>query len=185
LDETQTKVLRDFLLAVHNHLYSFALRFVFLQTHATSYSFYVQLLYTVKKIGEKLDRKPYPLPYGLRNPYRNLKSENSQDYAQKPVLRIRNKSFGSDFGSESGLKLVSDLDPDLYLDPNPDPKRLFRFRIGSSQKFRILLDPDPQHCQKSQRNFTFMKSDSDHENIPYCGERKIREPYVKESATCI
>jgi hypothetical protein len=25
-----------------------------------------------------------PRPYGLRNPYRNLKSENSQDYAQKP-----------------------------------------------------------------------------------------------------
>jgi hypothetical protein len=23
-------------------------------------------------------------PFGLRNPYRNLKSENSQDYAQKP-----------------------------------------------------------------------------------------------------
>ncbi len=28
--------------------------------------------------------KPNPLPYGLRNPYRNLKSENSQGYAQKP-----------------------------------------------------------------------------------------------------
>jgi hypothetical protein len=33
--------------------------------------------------GGKLDRKPYPLSYGLGNPYRNLKSENSQDYAQK------------------------------------------------------------------------------------------------------
>jgi hypothetical protein len=38
----------------------------------------------VKEKGGKPDRKPYPLPYGLRNPYRNLKSENSQDYAQKP-----------------------------------------------------------------------------------------------------
>jgi hypothetical protein len=28
-----------FLLAIHSHLYSFALRFLFLQTHATSYSF--------------------------------------------------------------------------------------------------------------------------------------------------
>ncbi len=28
-----------FLLAVHSHLYSFALRFLFLQAHATSYSF--------------------------------------------------------------------------------------------------------------------------------------------------
>jgi hypothetical protein len=41
-------------------------------------------LYNVKKKGGQPDRKPYPLPYGLRNPYRNLKSENSQDYAQKP-----------------------------------------------------------------------------------------------------
>jgi hypothetical protein len=31
----------------------------------------------------KPDRKSYPLLYGVRNPYRNLKSENSQDYAQK------------------------------------------------------------------------------------------------------
>jgi hypothetical protein len=42
------------------------------------------LLYTVKEKGGKPDRKPYPIPYGLRNPYRNLKSENSQDYARKP-----------------------------------------------------------------------------------------------------
>jgi hypothetical protein len=40
--------------------------------------------YTVKEKGGKPDRKPYPLPYDFRNPYRNLKSENSQDYAQKP-----------------------------------------------------------------------------------------------------
>jgi ribosomal protein S4 len=41
-------------------------------------------LYVVKEKGGEPDRKPYPLPYGLRNPYRNLKSVNSQDYAQKP-----------------------------------------------------------------------------------------------------
>jgi hypothetical protein len=52
------------------------LRFLFLQTHATSYI-------AVKEKKGKPDRKPYPLPYGLRHPYRNLKSENSQDYAQK------------------------------------------------------------------------------------------------------
>ncbi len=39
LDEIQTKAL-VFLIAIHSHLYSFALRFLFLQTHATSYSFY-------------------------------------------------------------------------------------------------------------------------------------------------
>ncbi len=44
----------------------------------------VQLLYTVKEKWGKPNRKPYHLPYDLRNPYRNLKSENSQDYAQKP-----------------------------------------------------------------------------------------------------
>jgi hypothetical protein len=62
-----------------SHLYSFAARFLSLQTHATSDSFY-------KGERGKTDRKPYPLPYGLRNPYRKLKSENFQDYAQKPVL---------------------------------------------------------------------------------------------------
>jgi hypothetical protein len=40
------------------------------------------LLYTVQEKGGKPDRKPHPLHYGLKNPYRNLKSENSQDYAQ-------------------------------------------------------------------------------------------------------
>ncbi len=39
LDEIQTKVLRVFLLVIHSHLYSFALRFIFLPIHATSYSF--------------------------------------------------------------------------------------------------------------------------------------------------
>ncbi len=37
-------------------------------------------MYTAKEIGGKLARKPHPLQ---RNSYRNLKSENSQDYAQK------------------------------------------------------------------------------------------------------
>jgi hypothetical protein len=39
LDEIQTKVL----VAIHSHLYSIALRFLFLQTHATSYNFYSTL----------------------------------------------------------------------------------------------------------------------------------------------
>jgi hypothetical protein len=86
LDEIQTKVLRVFLLAIHSHLYSFALRFLFLQTYATSYSFYSLVIVHCK--GErrktKPDRKLHPLPYGLRNLYRHLKSGNSQDYVQKP-----------------------------------------------------------------------------------------------------
>jgi hypothetical protein len=71
-----TKVSRFFLLAIHSHLYSFAMRFLFLQTHATSYSFYS--LVTVH-CNENMKY----FPYGLRNPYRNLKSENSPGYARK------------------------------------------------------------------------------------------------------
>ncbi len=37
LHEIQKKVWRVFLLVIHSHLYDFALRFSFLQTHATSY----------------------------------------------------------------------------------------------------------------------------------------------------
>ncbi len=84
LDEIQTKVLKVFLLAIPGHLFTFALRFIFLHNHATSYSFFSLLLYTVKGKGGKPDRKAYSLPYGSGNAYRNLKSENLQDYAQKP-----------------------------------------------------------------------------------------------------
>ncbi len=44
----------------------------------------VQLLYTVKDKGGKPGRKPYPLPYGLRNPYlqKETSSLRTQDYAQ-------------------------------------------------------------------------------------------------------
>jgi hypothetical protein len=57
----QTKSLRVFLLAIQSPQ-SFALRFPFLQTHATSYGFYStdQLLYTIKKNGGKPERKPNP-----------------------------------------------------------------------------------------------------------------------------
>jgi len=66
LDEIQTKVIRVFLLAIHSHVHhSFA--YLFLQTHATSYSFYSALLFTLKEKGGKPDRKLHHLPYGLRN----------------------------------------------------------------------------------------------------------------------
>jgi hypothetical protein len=65
-------VLRVFLLAILSHL--FALRFLFLPTHATSCNFFSALLYTVKDKGGKPDRKPHPLSYGLKNPNRNVKS---------------------------------------------------------------------------------------------------------------
>jgi hypothetical protein len=80
LDKIQTKVLRVALLSIHSHLYSFASRFLFLQTHATSYDFHSSVTVHWKKKGGKPGGKPYPLPYGLRNQYRNLESENSQDF---------------------------------------------------------------------------------------------------------
>ncbi len=63
LEEIQTKVLRVFLLAIHSHFYSFALRFLFLQIHATSYSFYS--LVTVHCEGERRKTWEKTLPPSL------------------------------------------------------------------------------------------------------------------------
>jgi hypothetical protein len=56
------------------------------------------------------------------------------------VLRIRNKSFGSCFGSGSGLKLVSDPDPvsDPVSDSNPDPNPGSGSRSETGQIFFFL-----------------------------------------------
>ncbi len=73
LGEIQTKVFVVFLLVIHSHLTTALLEmYIFTQP------------LTVWRKEENLLEKSYPLPYGLRNPYRNLKSVNSQDYAQKP-----------------------------------------------------------------------------------------------------
>jgi hypothetical protein len=115
LNEIQTKVLRVFHIAIHSHLYSFALRFLFLQIHPTSYSFYIVLLYTVKHKEGKPDGKPHPLPYGFRKPYRNLKSENSLDNAQKPQKKLYVHGFG--FRS-SPLDLMQSFISFPFLMPN-------------------------------------------------------------------
>ncbi len=85
LGQIQTKVFRVFLLAIHSHLYSFALRFL-VHTQANSYYFYrkVTVLYTVKEREGKPDRKPYTYPYVLRNPYRTSSLINLKIIAQKP-----------------------------------------------------------------------------------------------------
>jgi hypothetical protein len=53
----------------------------------------------------KPDRKQYPLLYSLRNPYRNLKSENSQDYAQKPQRNctFMNSASGKNWFGKAGM----------------------------------------------------------------------------------
>ncbi len=53
-----------------------------IQTNSRSLLF--QLLETVKRKEEYLIEKHAHVPYGFRNPYRNLKAENSREYGQKP-----------------------------------------------------------------------------------------------------
>ncbi len=67
----------------HSHYTEEALRFLFLKIHTTSYSFYSSVTVHCEEKGGNPDKKLYHLSYGLRNPYRNIKYENSQDYAQK------------------------------------------------------------------------------------------------------
>jgi hypothetical protein len=94
LGKIQTKFLRVFHLAFHNLLYSFDIS---ISSNSRNLLQFLQFnyckVYTVKEKGGK----PDPLPYGLRNPYKNLKSENSQVYAQKTQ---RNCTF---MNSASGL----------------------------------------------------------------------------------
>ncbi len=82
LDEIQKQFLRGSFFTF-SHLYSFTLRYIFFQTRTTSYSFYSSVTVHCKRERRKTWQKIMPPPYGLRNTYRNLKSENSHDYAKK------------------------------------------------------------------------------------------------------
>ncbi len=96
---------------------SFALRFLFLQTHATSYSFLNWLLYTVNEKGGKTYRKPYPR-YGLSNPYRNLKSENSLKIMPRnlnEIVRLWIRLLNSPPLSLSWLSLLSTAPRPQYI----------------------------------------------------------------------
>ncbi len=81
----------------------------------------LQLLYIVKEKGGKPDRKLYTLPYGLRNPYRNLKYENSQNEAQK--LSVHEFGFCGD--TENSAPPLShqnfSVAPNAILAPSPLP----------------------------------------------------------------
>jgi hypothetical protein len=62
LDEIRTKILSVFLLAIHSHLYSFALRFLFFKLRQPHTVSTVQLHYSVKEKGGKPDRTSYLFP---------------------------------------------------------------------------------------------------------------------------
>jgi hypothetical protein len=76
--------------------------FLFLQTDVTSYNFYSSVTVNCKGKRKNPDRNPYPLTYGLSKRYRNLKSENYQDYAQKPQ---RNGTFMNSASVEKTLSM--------------------------------------------------------------------------------
>jgi hypothetical protein len=63
MDEIQTKILKVFLLAIRSHLYSFALRLLFLLNSRNLIQFleFHCCTNTVKEKGGKPDRKPNPL----------------------------------------------------------------------------------------------------------------------------
>jgi hypothetical protein len=61
------------------------------------------LQFLQRRKEENPDRKLYPYPYGLRNPYRNLKLENSQDYAQKPQSDCTFMNSASGYGCRKAL----------------------------------------------------------------------------------
>jgi hypothetical protein len=52
----------------------------------------VQLLYAVKEKEGKPERKPYSLPYGLRNPYRNLSELSS--LCPETLMELYDHEFG-------------------------------------------------------------------------------------------
>jgi hypothetical protein len=52
------------------------------------------LLYTVKEKGGKPDRKPHSLLYSLRNPYRNLKSEELSRLCPEASKKLYVHEFG-------------------------------------------------------------------------------------------
>jgi hypothetical protein len=91
LDEIQIKLLRVFLLAIHSHLYSFVLRFLLLQMHATSTVSTVQLLYTVKEKNLTENRTPFPVVYEIH-------TETSCLRTLKIMPRTSTKLYVHEFG---------------------------------------------------------------------------------------
>jgi hypothetical protein len=94
-NEIQTEVpKRVFILVIHSLLYPTACVRFSVSSNSRNLLQFLQFsnsycTYTVSEKGRKHDRKQYPLPYGFRNPNRNLKSENFQDYAQKSQRNCR------------------------------------------------------------------------------------------------
>ncbi len=95
LDEIQTKVLSVFLLPIQNHLYIFALRFLFLETHATSYNFYSALWWTLerrKEVNMIENHTPFPMIEEIHT--ETLRLRNIKEIVRS-WIRLLEKSSGN------------------------------------------------------------------------------------------
>ncbi len=81
LDKIKTKVFGVFLIIIYSQFTSTALLEI-------SIFFKLSQPLTVS-LKEKGGKQPKPFPYDLRNPYRKLKSENSQVYAKNLSVIVR------------------------------------------------------------------------------------------------
>jgi hypothetical protein len=118
-------------------------------------------MYTVKGKGVKSDKKPYRLPYGLRNPYRNLKSEKSQDYAQKPQRNCtfmnlasgdgRRQQDGCDCGRQSSPACQGGETQTLILFFTKKQKKLLMFSF-SERKHKCLTIVQPKELSEKLLN---------------------------------
>ncbi len=102
----------------------------------------VQLLYTVKEKGGKLDRQAYCLSYGLGNTSRNPKAENSQDYTQKPhwnctFMNWASVLLESPFASVSLGSLGRNFtSSQIFFHPDFFRKFLFSCKVGNAEMER-------------------------------------------------
>jgi hypothetical protein len=113
-DEIQTTGLKVFLLALYNPFAALPWNLYFFKLTQPCTVSPVQVLCTEKEKGGKPDRKPYPHTFCLINPYRNFKSENSQDYVQ--IAQWNCTFMNSDSGQNlqnSVKRLTTELDPDF------------------------------------------------------------------------
>jgi hypothetical protein len=76
----------------------------------------------VKEKGGKPERKPYPLPYGFRNPYRNRSLR---------ILKMMSRNLMTLYVHEYGFRnknLLSSLSPLLILQKYPFWSKILRVR---------------------------------------------------------
>jgi hypothetical protein len=125
----------------------------------------------MKETGGKPDRNSYPLPYSLRNPYRNLKSQNSQDYAQK--LQCNCTFMNSASGKRPSLLCRSEADgrewalaPPDYLPPNffnPDGSRVWAKLASGIHQCELCgyeAKTKNKYREKQVQNYSIEKDDN-------------------------